>query len=212
MITIQSFTFNPFQENTYVAYDETLECIIVDPGCYDAKDNAVLSKFIEENKLKPVALVNTHCHLDHLFGNKFVSDTYQLEPTMHKADLPLLEYAPLTAIQYDLHLDELPEVGKFVEEGDVIHFGNSSFEVLFTPGHAPGHICLLNRDEKIILSADVLFHLSIGRTDLPLGDHATLLKSIKEKLLVLEEDVVVYPGHGPNTSIGFEKKNNPFLQ
>ena len=212
MITIQSFTFNPFQENTYVAFDETLECIIVDPGCYDAKDNAVLRKFIEENKLKPVALVNTHCHLDHLFGNKFVSDTYQLEPIMHKADLPLLEYAPLTAIQYDLQLDELPEVGKFVEEGDVIHFGNSSFEVLFTPGHAPGHICLLNRDEKIILSADVLFHLSIGRTDLPLGDHATLLKSIKEKLLVLEEDVVVYPGHGPNTSIGFEKKNNPFLQ
>lgn len=212
MITIQSFTFNPFQENTYVAYDETLECIIVDPGCYDAKDNAVLIKFIEENKLKPVALVNTHCHLDHLFGNKFVSDTYQLEPIMHEADLPLLEYAPLTAIQYDLQLDELPEVGKFVEEGDVIHFGNSSFEVLFTPGHAPGHICLLNRDEKIILSADVLFHLSIGRTDLPLGDHATLLKSIKEKLLVLEEDVVVYPGHGPNTSIGFEKKNNPFLQ
>lgn len=212
MITIQSFTFNPFQENTYVAFDETLECIIVDPGCYDAKDNAVLSKFIEENKLKPVALVNTHCHLDHLFGNKFVSDTYQLEPIMHEADLPLLEYAPLTAIQYDLQLDELPEVGKFVEEGDVIHFGNSSFEVLFTPGHAPGHICLLNRDEKIILSADVLFHLSIGRTDLPLGDHATLLKSIKEKLLVLEEDVVVYPGHGPNTSIGFEKKNNPFLQ
>lgn len=212
MITIQSFTFNPFQENTYVAYDETLECIIVDPGCYDAKDNAVLRKFIEENKLKPVALVNTHCHLDHLFGNKFVSDTYQLEPIMHKADLPLLEYAPLTAIQYDLQLDELPEVGKFVEEGDVVHFGNSSFEVLFTPGHAPGHICLLNRDEKIILSADVLFHLSIGRTDLPLGDHATLLKSIKEKLLVLEEDVVVYPGHGPNTSIGFEKKNNPFLQ
>ena len=212
MITIQSFTFNPFQENTYVAFDETLECIIVDPGCYDAKDNAVLSKFIEENKLKPVALVNTHCHLDHLFGNKFVSDTYQLEPIMHEADLPLLEYAPLTAIQYDLQLDELPKVGKFVEEGDVIHFGNSSFEVLFTPGHAPGHICLLNRDEKIILSADVLFHLSIGRTDLPLGDHATLLKSIKEKLLVLEEDVVVYPGHGPNTSIGFEKKNNPFLQ
>ena len=212
MITIQSFTFNPFQENTYVAFDETLECIIVDPGCYDAKDNAVLSKFIEENKLKPVALVNTHCHLDHLFGNKFVSDTYQLEPIMHEADLPLLEYAPLTAIQYDLQLDELPEVGKFVEEGDVIHFGNSSSEVLFTPGHAPGHICLLNRDEKIILSADVLFHLSIGRTDLPLGDHATLLKSIKEKLLVLEEDVVVYPGHGPNTSIGFEKKNNPFLQ
>ena len=212
MITIQSFTFNPFQENTYVAYDETLECIIVDPGCYDAKDNAVLRKFIEENKLKPVALVNTHCHLDHLFGNKFVSDTYQLEPIMHKADLPLLEYAPLTAIQYDLQLDELPEVGKFVEEGDVVHFGNSSFEVLFTPGHAPGHICLLNRDEKIILSADVLFHLSIGRTDLPLGDHATLLKSIKEKLLVLKEDVVVYPGHGPNTSIGFEKKNNPFLQ
>ena len=212
MIQIKSFTFNPFQENTYIAYDETLECIIVDPGCYDEKDNTTLKNFIEEKGLKPIALVNTHCHLDHLFGNKFVSETYNIKPIMHKADLPLLEYAPLTAEQYDLYLEELPEVGRFIEEGDVLTFGNSSFEIIFTPGHAPGHICLVNENENILLSADVLFHLSIGRTDLPLGDHATLLKSIKEKLLILDDNMVVYPGHGQKTSIGFERKNNPFIQ
>ena len=212
MIQIKSFTFNPFQENTYIAYDETLECIIVDPGCYDQNDNTILKSFIEEKGLKPMALVNTHCHLDHLFGNKFVSETYNIKPIMHKADLPLLEYAPLTAEQYDLHLEALPEVGHFVEEGDHISFGNSSFEIIFTPGHAPGHICLVNENENILLSADVLFHLSIGRTDLPLGDHSTLLKSIKEKLLILDDKMVVYPGHGQKTSIGFERKNNPFIQ
>lgn len=212
MIQIKSFTFNPFQENTYIAYDETLECIIVDPGCYDQNDNTILKSFIEEKGLKPMALVNTHCHLDHLFGNKFVSETYNIKPIMHKADLPLLEYAPLTAEQYDLQLEALPEVGHFVEEGDHISFGNSSFEIIFTPGHAPGHICLVNENENILLSADVLFHLSIGRTDLPLGDHSTLLKSIKEKLLILDDKMVVYPGHGQKTSIGFERKNNPFIK
>ena len=131
---------------------------------------------------------------------------------MHKADLPLLEYAPLTAEQYDLHLEELPKVGRFIEEGEFLSFGNSSFEIIFTPGHAPGHVCLVNQDENILLSADVLFHLSIGRTDLPLGDHATLLRSIKDKLLILNDEMIVYPGHGKETSIGFEKKNNPFIQ
>lgn len=212
MIKIQSFTFNPFQENTYIAYDETNECIIVDPGCYDENENTVLKNFISQNNLNPVALINTHCHLDHIFGNKFVADTYNLSPQMHKLDLPMLEYAPLAANKYGVHLNELPVVGTFLEEDDIIEFGSSKFEILFTPGHAPGHICLVNKEENITLSADVLFHLSIGRTDLPLADHKTLLNSIKNKLYTLNDAMVVYPGHGPKTSIGFEKANNPFLQ
>jgi len=212
MIKIQSFTFNPFQENTYIAYDETNECIIVDPGCYDENENTVLKNFIIQNNLNPVALINTHCHLDHIFGNKFVADTYNLSPQMNKQDLPMLKYAPLAANKYGLHLNELPVVGTFLEEDDIIEFGSSKFEILFTPGHAPGHICLVNKKENVILSADVLFHLSIGRTDLPLADHKTLLNSIKKKLFTLNDAMVVYPGHGPKTSIGFEKANNPFLQ
>ena len=212
MIHIKKFTFNPFQENTYIAYDETKECIIVDPGCYDENENSILKTFIEQENLKPVALINTHCHLDHIFGNKFVADTYNLSPVMHKLDLPMLEYAPMAASKYGVHLGELPEVTNFIEEGDVVKFGDSEFEIIFTPGHAPGHVCLVNKKENITLSADVLFHLSIGRTDLPMGDHETLLSSIREKLFTLDPEMVIYPGHGPKTTIGFEKANNPFLK
>jgi len=212
MISIKNFTFNPFQENTYIAFDESKECIIVDPGCYDETENEILKNFINQNNLKPVALINTHCHLDHIFGNKFVTDTYNLSPIIHKAEIPMLEYASIAAETYGVKLNKLPRVTSFIEEGDVIKFGNSKFNVLFTPGHAPGHICLVNYEENIILSADVLFNLSIGRTDLPMGDHKTLLKSIKEKLLVLVDKMKVYPGHGPCTSIGFERQNNPFIQ
>ena len=212
MISIKNFTFNPFQENTYIAFDESKECIIVDPGCYDETENEILKNFINQNNLKPVALINTHCHLDHIFGNKFVTDTYNLSPIIHKAEIPMLEYASIAAETYGVKLNKLPRVTSFIEEGDVIKFGNSKFNVLFTPGHAPGHICLVNYEENIILSADVLFNLSIGRTDLPMGDHKTLLKSIKEKLLVLDDKMKVYPGHGPFTSIGFERQNNPFIQ
>ena len=212
MISIKSFTFNPFQENTYIAFDESKECIIVDPGCYDESENIILKKFIDQNNLKPQALINTHCHLDHVFGNNFVADTYNLSPMMHKADLPMLEYAPLAAQTYGVNLNKLPKVINFIKEGDIIKFGNSKFNIIFTPGHSPGHICLVNNEENIIISADVLFNLSIGRTDLPMGNHETLIKSIKDKLLILDDKMVVYPGHGPSTTIGFERQNNPFLQ
>ncbi|GIS04427.1 MAG: MBL fold hydrolase [Bacteroidota bacterium] len=176
------------------------------------KEKILLKNFIEQNNLKPVALVNTHCHLDHIFGNNFVCYTYNLIPIMHKADLPMLEYATIAAINYGVNLNKLPKTTNFIEEGDIVKFGNSKFNILFTPGHAPGHICLVNNEENIIISADVLFHLSIGRTDLPMSNHETLLNSIKDKLLILDDKMVVYPGHGPSTTIGYERQNNPFLQ
>lgn len=212
MINIESFTFNPFQENTYIAYDESLECVIVDPGCYDDHEKDILESFITSKNLKPVALINTHCHLDHIFGNHFIAEKYKLTPIMHKLDLPMLNYAPEAARHYGVQLEKGSYELQFIEEGEQIHFGNSVFDVLFTPGHSPGHICLLNENEKILLSADVLFHLSIGRTDLPMGDHETLINSIKTKLLCLDKEVKVFPGHGPITYVGFEKTNNPFLK
>jgi len=212
MISIKSITFNPFQENTYIAFDETRECIIIDPGCYYERENTILKNFIEQNNLNPVALVNTHCHLDHIFGNNFVADRYNLIPIMHKAELPMLEYAAIAAVKYGLNFNKLPETTNFIEEGDVIKFGKSKFNILFTPGHSPGHISLVNNEENIILSADVLFHLSIGRTDLPMSNHETLLSSIKDKLLILDDKMVIYPGHGPYTTIRNERHNNPFLQ
>tara|TARA_Y100000385_G_scaffold291375_1_gene368962 strand:- start:2728 stop:3375 length:648 start_codon:yes stop_codon:yes gene_type:complete len=212
MIQVKSFTFNPFQENTYIVFDQSKECMIIDPGCYDENENKMIETFIEEQGLHPVKLINTHCHLDHIFGNQFISQRYNIFPLMHKLDIPMLEYAPLAAEKYGVKLSKLPEIGGFIEEGDFVSFGNSKFKIIFTPGHAPGHICLINEEEHIAISADVLFRLSIGRTDLPMGDHETLLKSIRDKLFVLCDKTVVYPGHGQKTNIGFEKLNNPFLK
>ena len=213
MITIQRFTFNPFQENTYLLFDETKECIIIDSGCYERAEQDLLRTFVNENELKPVKLINTHCHIDHVLGNKFVADTWNLGLEMHVLDLPLLhsvkDYS--TAYGFD-HYDESPEPTIFLKEGEQVHFGNSRLDILFTPGHAPGHITLHSPEQKFVISGDVLFQMSIGRTDLPGGDHKTLINSIKTVLTPLAEDTQVFCGHGPSTSIGFEKVNNPFLK
>lgn len=212
MINIHSFTFNPFEENTYILYDETKECIIIDPGCYEKFEQEKLTAFIEKQELKPVRLLNTHCHLDHVFGNKFVADLYGLELEMNELDLPILQNAPVAAQLYGIpNVDTSPEPAKFLNEGDVVEFGNSKLDILFTPGHSPGHIVFYNNDQKFVIGGDVLFYGSIGRTDLPGGDHDTLINNIKEKLLPLGDDFQVYSGHGPTTNIGFERENNPFL-
>ena len=209
---INQITFNPFQENTFILWDETKECIIIDPGCYEKNEKEYLSNFIESNNLKPVKLINTHCHIDHILGNKFVSEKWKIDLYMNKKDLPLLEGAGDIAKMYGFeNYKGSPYPKYFLEEGDVLEFGNSKLSILFTPGHAPGHICLLNKEENFVVSGDVLFNGGIGRTDLPGGDYDTLINSIKTKLLCLQDDTEVFCGHGQSTSIGKERLSNPFL-
>ena len=209
-MTIKQFTFNPFGENSYVVYDETKECIIIDPGCYEKEEKDELAQFIEENNLKVVQLINTHCHIDHVLGNAFVKDTYKVKLIIHKEDVSTLKSNEVVAPMYGFQGYEATTEDEYLAEGDKVRFGNSVLDVLFVPGHAPGHIALVNVDEKICIGGDVLFQQSIGRTDLPGGDFDTLIDSIKSKLFTLPEDVTVYCGHGPSTNIGFEKQYNPF--
>lgn len=211
MIQLHSFTFGPFQENTYLLWDETLECLIIDPGNSTASEHEKLSRFISEKKLKPVRLLLTHAHIDHINGNKYVFDTYGLLPEVHKDDVFFIERHATTAAMYGLPVDPSPMAEAFIAEGDVITFGNSKLDVIHTPGHAPGHVTFYTNEEGFMISGDVLFYGSIGRTDLPMGDMATLISSIKDKLFPLGDHMKVYSGHGPSTTIGFEKMNNPFL-
>ncbi|MCG3165967.1 MAG: Hydroxyacylglutathione hydrolase GloC [Bacteroidia bacterium] len=211
MIQISSFTFNPFQENTYVLYDETKECIIIDPGCYTPLEQADLSTFIENTGLKPVRLILTHCHIDHILGCKYVSGRYNLVSETNKMEMQVFDNAERAAAIFGIRLEKPPAPEKFIDEKDIIKFGNSSLQILFTPGHSPGSLCFYNKEQKFVIGGDVLFQGSIGRTDLPGGNFDTLISSIKEKLFQLGDDVTVYPGHGPETTVGFEKENNPFL-
>jgi hydroxyacylglutathione hydrolase len=211
MIKIDFFTFGPFQENTYILSDETRQCIIIDPGCYDDAERAELKGFISAHDLKPVRLLNTHCHIDHVFGNKFIAETYHLGLQIHKKDLPVLQSLMQVAHMYQLNAEESPEPAKFIDEGDKIEFGNSKLDILFCPGHCPGHVVFVSHEQKFVIGGDVLFYGSIGRTDLPGGHHQTLIDSIKNKLFPLGDEYTVWPGHGPETNIGFERRSNPFL-
>ncbi len=212
MASIKAFTFGPFQENTYIVYDSTKECVIFDPGCFGDKEKNELSAYIDDNNLKPVKLINTHGHIDHVAANKYVADKYKLGVEINEKDLFLLQNVEKTARMYGLYVEPSPDPTTFLNEGDVIKFGNTTLDILFTPGHSPGSLCFVDKADKNIIGGDVLFMGSIGRSDLPGGDFDTLIKSIREKLFTLPDDYTVYSGHGPKTSIGFEKKSNPFLQ
>jgi len=208
---LKKFTFNPFSENTYVLYDNTGQCVIVDPGCsYDKEENE-LKKFIEDNKLTPVRLLNTHCHIDHVLGNRFVSETWNLPLEAHIEEQDNIENAGPYAAMFGMPDPKTPAIAKHLAEGDTISFGDTKMEVLFTPGHSPGHVVFYDKESENVIGGDVLFRESIGRTDLAGGDFETLIRSIRNKLFVLAETVTVYPGHGPETTIGHEKQRNPFL-
>ena len=209
---VYTFTFNPFQENTYVLADDSGDCIVVDPGCYTNEEQETLAAFLTEQGLRPVHLVNTHGHIDHILGNRFVCDRYGLSPEMHGDDVALVHSAPLYGDLWGVRVEASPGPSVLLAEGDAVRFGATELRVLLTPGHSPGSICLLHAPDRILVAGDVLFQGSIGRTDLPGGDYATLLASITEKILPLGDDIVVYPGHGPATTVGEERRNNPFLQ
>ena len=212
MFKIKFFTFNPIGENTYILYNESKQCIIIDPGCYFEEENEQLKGFITQNELNPTQLLNTHCHLDHVFGNKMISETYHLTLQMHEKETPVLAYAPTSGLMYNMPFDNY--VGEFIllKEGDTVLLGQDELKVIEVPGHSPGSICFYCAKQNFLIGGDVLFQGSIGRTDLPLGDHETLLLHIKNKLLVLPEETVVHSGHGLPTTIGAEKANNPYLQ
>jgi glyoxylase-like metal-dependent hydrolase (beta-lactamase superfamily II) len=211
MFNIQSFTFSPVQENTYILYNESGACIVIDPGCYFDEEKEELKEFISKSSLTPKMLLNTHCHLDHVFGNKFVAETYGLILHIHEKEKPVLERAPTSGLMWNLPFDNYTGDLIYLKEGDTIELGKDKLKILFAPGHSPGSVCFYCEEQSFVIGGDVLFNQSIGRTDLPGGDHQTLLKSIRTQLFVLPDETVVYPGHGEETTIGFEKKYNPFL-
>lgn len=211
VIEIKRFTFNPFQENSYVLWDETKECVIIDPGCYDASEQMQLSSFIANQELKPVQLLNTHCHIDHIFGNRYVKDKYNIPFYHHQKDEVVLKSGETSAKLYGLSYDESPEAEGYIKEGEQIQFGNSTLDIVFTPGHSPGSVCFISHPDKFVIGGDVLFRESIGRYDLPGGDLPTLLNAIRTQLFTLPEDFTVHPGHNEETTIGHEKTNNPFF-
>ncbi|HVI45409.1 MAG TPA: MBL fold metallo-hydrolase [Chitinophaga sp.] len=212
MIEIQQFTFSPLQENTYLLINGKKECIIIDPGCYFQDERKELLQYIQTHGLNVTRLLNTHCHLDHIFGNKLVSETYKVRPEFHEAEQPVLDRSQQAGAMYNLPFEPSPLAGRYLIEGEKVLFGDNELEVLLTPGHSPGSVSFYCEAQKFVIAGDALFYQSIGRTDLPGGNHETLLRSIREKLFTLPDDVRVFSGHGPATSIGFEKKYNPFLK
>lgn len=211
MLQIKSFEFSPIQENTYIIYNEFKECALIDPGCYFDHEKEAMAAFIEEMQLKPVMLLNTHCHLDHVFGNKFLADKYDLKLQIHIKEKPVLDYAPVSGLTYNMPFDNYTGEIVYLNEYDNIRLGTDVLKVLLTPGHSPGSLSFYCEKQQFVISGDALFYRSIGRTDLPLGDHQTLIDSIKRELLTLPGDTKVYSGHGPVTDIASEKKLNPFL-
>ena len=212
MIKINRFVFNTFMVNSYVLYDETGECILIDAACYGPEEEEELRSFIADNNLKLVRNLNTHCHIDHVLGNNFIAQVYGIRPEYHKNSIIFFHTLKEMGSNFGFELNQIPETKRFLEDGETITWGNSSLKVLYTPGHASGSVCFHNADQEFVITGDVLFKDTIGRTDLPTGDFDQLMNSIKTKLFTLPAETMVYPGHGPETTIGYEMENNPFIR
>lgn len=209
---IKRFEFNPFPVNTYVLYDETNECVIIDAGMLFDREKEELTTFLNDNDLTLKHLLNTHLHFDHVLGVPFIYEKYSIGTKAHSGDMFLIErikeQAAMFGVPFDA--DNIP-VDKFIDENDVIKFGDTKLDIFHVPGHSPGSLVFYSKADNCLFAGDVLFQGSIGRTDLPGGNYEELITGIREKLLILPEDVIVYSGHGPSTTIGREKKHNPFL-
>jgi hydroxyacylglutathione hydrolase len=211
MIKVDRLVFNDFQENTFIISAENGDAIIVDPGCYSAREEENLVNFLKDNELKPVRLINTHGHIDHILGVSFVCERFNLRLELHKGDLPLVKNAPSYGTLWGFEVKELPEVDTSITDKTEITLGDEKLILLPVPGHSPGSIAIYSHENKFVIVGDVLFKGSIGRTDLLGGDYDVLMKSIGTQLMTLDEDVTVHSGHGPSTSIGYEKRSNPFV-
>ena len=211
MLNVKIFQFNPLQENTYLVFNEAKQCIIVDPGCYTEQERDQLAQFISGKQLQPVLLVNTHCHLDHVFGNKFIHDQYGLELHIHAGEQKVLEMAPTSGLMWNLPFDNYQGPLHFINEATPIQLGEDKLEVLYTPGHSPASISFYSKEDDLLIAGDVLFRESVGRTDLPGGNPDILAHSIKTQLYTLPNETIVYPGHGIPTTIDHEKHHNPFI-
>jgi glyoxylase-like metal-dependent hydrolase (beta-lactamase superfamily II) len=211
MTHVHHLTFGPFGENTYLISDEEGNTLVIDPGMYDAQENARMFEYLTAQKLKPIRLILTHAHLDHVFGVNWFNNHYGLTPEVNANEKVVYDSARAVAMQYGLQMDSLvaAEVGLVAETS--FRFGAVSFEIRFTPGHSPGSVCFYNKDEKYVIAGDVLFQGSVGRTDLPGGDMDTLMRSIRGQLLTMPDEVIIYSGHGPLTTVGQERESNPYL-
>jgi len=212
MIHIKKFTFNDFQENTFILHDDTKEAIVIDPGNNSPNEDQELVDYLESNQLNLVKVVLTHAHLDHVFGLAFFEEKFNLKAMLHPGEVVVVENAQAVANMYGVPFRGNPEPGELITENDKLSFGNQNMDILFTPGHSPASICFYSKENQFVIGGDVLFFQSIGRTDLPGGDYETLINSIKTQLFTLPDETEVYPGHGPKTRIAYEKSTNPFLQ
>lgn len=211
---VKSFEFNPLGVNTYVLHDETKEGVVIDAACFYANEKEELLRYIQDQGITVKHLLNTHLHFDHLFGVNLVSSRFGIPLSCHQGDAFLLEDLPRQLQQFGLppvDSELKPEIGKFLNEGDRIKFGNQTLEIFHIPGHSPGSIVFYSASNGCLFGGDVLFHSSIGRTDLYGGSYDDLVNGIHEKLFTLPDETVIYSGHGPSTTIGYEKKNNPFV-
>lgn len=211
MLHIKSFTFNPFQENTYLVYDDKRTAALIDPGCHTAEERSELEDFVTSNHLNVHYLLNTHCHIDHVLGNAWAKKRFGISLWIHKTEIPVLKSVEVYAPNYGFPQYESTEADHFFEEGSEFQVGEESLKILFVPGHAPGHVVFYHEKSKQCIAGDTLFRGSIGRTDLPGGNHQVLLERIKTQLLTLPDETIIFPGHGPATNIGFEKIYNPFV-
>ena len=211
MLNVISFTFNAFDENTYVVFNQQKECWIIDPGMYHPEETEQMFGFISERALKPMGIINTHAHIDHIFGINALQTKYKVQFGIHKNEVAVLSGAPSIALMFGFDFKNVPQADYFIAPGQ-LQLGNDQLQVLLTPGHSPGSISFYHKAGNWVISGDVLFQNSIGRTDLPGGSLPTLLSSIRDQLFILPNETIVLSGHGPQTTIGKEKKHNPFLQ
>lgn len=211
-MNIKSFVFNPFYENTYVVSSEKGNCLIFDPGCYEDYELSELKEYIHMNDLNVIAIINTHCHIDHVLGNDALKFEYKVPLKIPKNEKEVFDSVPAYAPQWGMAGYKHAEVDEFLEDGDDLILDEIKLKMIEVSGHSPGHLIFYNEDRKVVIGGDVLFRESIGRTDLPGGNHDDLLRNIQEKVYTLPEDVEVLPGHGPSTTIGHEKIYNPFVK